>query len=31
MIRTATNALENSSNKIAKNKLELFIKETQEL
>lgn len=31
MIRTATNALENTSNKIAKNKLELFIKETQEL
>lgn len=31
MIRTATNALENSSNKIAKKKLELFIKETQEL
>lgn len=31
MIRTATNALESTSNKMAKEKLNLFIKETQEL
>lgn len=31
LIRTATNALEKASNQVAKNKLDLFIKETEEL